>query len=110
MDNNDILTLAKAGFTAQQIAALNAISAPTVQVTPTTPNNAGMVTSTGTAVPPVPPVASPMDAMTQQLQALTQAVQGSSLLSANQPAPQTTDDVLASILNPADDKPLGGAQ
>lgn len=41
-----------------------------------------------------------MTQLMQQVGALTQAVQSSSLLATNQPKPQTADDILAAIIRP----------
>ena len=75
MTKNDILALARAGFTAQQISAL-------AQMQP---------------VQQMQPIGDPF---TQQLAQLTQAIQANGILSAQQPEPETADDVLASIINP----------
>ena len=75
MTQNDILTLARAGFTAQQISALAQMQ-PVQQMQPTG------------------------DPFAQQLAQLTKAIQANGILSAQQPKPETADDVLASIINP----------
>lgn len=85
MEYSDILALAKAGFTAQQIGALNQLSS--LHTSP-----ASQVVNTGAP--------NQMDAMTAQIAALTQAVQGSNIMAAQQPAQMTADDVLAEIINP----------
>lgn len=90
MTQNDILMLAKAGFTAQQIAALNQVNASPV-MTQTTPATQG-----AQQLSP----AQPLDAMSQQIAALTQAVQANGILQTQQPKAQTADDVLAEIINP----------
>lgn len=80
--NEDILVLARAGFTATQIGALNSVNvAP-----PATP-----------ATPPAQP-ATPAnnDALTQILT----AIQTNAINATEQPKPQTTDDILAEIINP----------
>lgn len=78
--NNDILTLAKAGFNAQQIAALGAVSTPV--------QNTQQASAQATAPDP----------MAQAMASL----QLQNLLNATQPQMQTTDDILASIINPPD--------
>ena len=77
MTQNDILTLARAGFTAQQISALAQMQMQPVQQ--------------------MQPMGDPF---AQQLAQLTQAIQANGILSAQQPKPETVDDVLASIINP----------
>ena len=77
----EIVALATAGFTAQQIAALAAAPA---------------------AAPAAVPAPAP-DAVQQlltQMGALTQAVQASNIGAAAQPQPQTADDILAAIIAP----------
>lgn len=85
MTNQDILTLAKAGFTAHQIAALNAVkpaeAAITGDSTPQTTNGS-------------------LDQINQQLQALTGQMQKNAITFMQQPALQDTDSILAEIINP----------
>lgn len=88
MTQNDILILAKAGFTAQQIAALSATTpaAPAAPAAPTAP-----------AAPPAPTAqAAPLtyDQFQHELQKMA-------LLGAHQSGKvETADSVLASIINP----------
>ena len=82
MTREDILTLAKAGFTANQIAALN---------------NVGTQPAPAPAAPAAPAPAAPAeDPLTQILGAL----QVNAINATQQPAVQTTDDILAEIINP----------
>lgn len=83
MTQKDILTLAQAGFTAQQIAALN-------QVQPVPPQ---------TTIPANMPMGG-SDSVNSQLQELTKAIQSASIIGTQQPKQETTDDILASILMP----------
>lgn len=89
MTTNDILTLAQAGFTAQQIAALGAVKSPAKTGT----FNEQLMVNNSTQP-------SNIDLMSQQIAQLTQAVQAGNLMASNQPAAETADDVLASIINP----------
>ena len=91
---NDVLTLAKAGFTAQQIAALSSL---TGQPAPAEPQPAQPQPAQ-----PAPPAPAPdgVSAMLEKLGVLTEAIQANGLLNANQPKPQTTDDILAAIIAP----------
>lgn len=95
---NDVLTLAKAGFTAQQIAALSSL---TGQPAPAEPQPAQPQPAQ-----PAPPAPAPdgVSAMLEKLGVLTEAIQANGLLNANQPKPQTTDDILAAIIAPPDIK------
>lgn len=74
MDIKDIIALANAGFTAQQIA-----------------------TMATTAPAPVP-----VDPIMEQLKALTTAVQTNAIINSQLPItqPETPEDILASIINP----------
>lgn len=84
--NDDILTLARAGFTAQQIGALNSIQTPVqtpVQTVQTTPQPVTTANQNG-------------DTLTQILN----AIQSNAINQTSQPVRQTTDDILAEIINP----------
>lgn len=102
----EILTLAKAGFTAQQIAGLSMVANQPVPTpvqpvpTPTQP-----VSTPAQPVPttehPVPTQAQPVDPVLAELQKLTGLVQGSNIINVNQPKVQTPEEILAEIINPA---------
>ena len=83
--NNDILTLARAGFTASQISALNAIQTPVTQ-------------------PVVQPMQTPVQPVTDQygdtLNQILSAIQTNAINQTAQPKVQTTDEILAEIINP----------
>lgn len=85
MTNQDILTLAKAGFTAQQIAALNAVKPAEATIT----NVSAPQTTNGS-----------LDQINQQLQALTGQMQKNAITFMQQPALQDTGSILAEIINP----------
>lgn len=97
MTQNDILTLAKAGFTAQQIAALNQVQNTEVQPTP----QSNM---------PVQPAAqsNPLTDIQTQISQLSGMIQAGAIAGAQQPKKETTDDILASIIMPSDPS-TGGA-
>ena len=115
-NNEDILTLAKAGFTAQQIAALNIVgtAAPTVSTTaPTAP--VGVVAPTApapTAPQPTTPAPTPVAAPAPAPQGATaddilKAISGLSaqvttglIQTTPQPTPATAESILAEIINP----------
>ena len=80
MNVNEIVALAKAGFTASQIATLNSIG---VAPTPAAP-----------AAPAA--LAAPNDPFAQILAQL----QANAINATQQPQQQTTDDILAEIINP----------
>ena len=80
MDIKDIIALANAGFTAQQIATM-ATTAP---------------------APAPAPAPVPVDPIMEQLKALTTAVQTNAIINSQLPItqPETPEDILASIINP----------
>lgn len=85
--NNDILTLARAGFTASQISALNSVGANPPATNP--------------APAPAPTVAPmPTYNANETLDKILSAIQTNAINTTQQPQPQTTDDILAEIINP----------
>lgn len=91
MTQNDILILAKAGFTAQQIAALNVTQAPAAPAAP-----AAQAAQAVPETPPAPAAAAPLTY--EQFQ---QELQKMALMGAQQSGKvETADSVLASIINP----------
>ena len=85
MNIADVVTLARAGFTADQIARMYATPAPVAQVAPA----------------PVAQVApAPNNPVMEQLKLLTNTLQANAILNSNQPKQETVDDILASIINP----------
>ena len=85
----NVLVLAKAGFTAQQIAGLSMLAGqPEQPAQPAQP------------VQPAQP-AQPADPVLAELQKLTGLVQGSNIMNVNQPKVQTAEEILAEIINPA---------
>ena len=78
---SDIVALAKAGFTAAQIAAM---AQPVAQ-------------------PVAQPAAQPVaftDPVLAQLAALTTAINSNAIMNTNMPKAQTADEILAEIINP----------
>lgn len=96
---DEILTLAKAGFSAQQIAGLSMIS----NIPAPAPTSAPAPVPTPAPAPaPVPtPAPAPVDPVLAELQKLTGLVQGSNIMNVNQPKVQTPEEILAEIINPA---------
>ena len=102
---NDILTLSKAGFTAQQIAGLSMIAnqptTPVVQQTvpaPAVPAPAPAVPAPDVPAPAVPAPA--VDQVLAELQKLTGLMQNGNIVGSNMPQPQTPEEILAEIINP----------
>lgn len=111
MNLTDIIALANAGFTAQQIAGLATANqtAPTVPTTipaqpPTVIPTPQIPSAAVTAPQNAAPVATPAstDPIMAQLQNLTTAIQANGILNSQMPItqPETPEDVLASIINP----------
>ena len=110
MDIKDIIALANAGFTAQQIATM-ATTAPAPAPVPApapapvpAPALAPVPAPAPAPVPaPVPaPAPVPVDPIMEQLKALTTAVQTNAIINSQLPItqPETPEDILASIINP----------
>lgn len=97
MTQNDILILAKAGFTAQQIAALSVTQVPAVPAVPAAPTAPAVPAApTAPAAPAAPPAQAPLTY--EQFQ---HELQKMALMGAQQSGKvETADSVLASIINP----------
>lgn len=131
---DQILTLAKAGFTAEQIAALNMSSYPqnpqptqsAPQITPAQPTAPAPIQPTQqmpivaqpTAPAPVQPTApaptapepqATVDDVLKAVTGLQSTFQQTMLQTAVQPQPKTAEDILAEIINPPI-KTIGGKQ
>lgn len=102
MNANDVLTLARAGFTAQQIAALASVNqqteAPAQPAQPAAP--AQPVPPAAPAQPAAAPSNDDVSAVLAKLGVLTEAIQSNGLLNANQPKQETADEILAAIIQP----------
>ena len=96
MDIKDIIALANAGFTAQQIATM-ATTAPAPAPAPVPAPAPAPVPAPEPAPAPVP-----VDPIMEQLKALTTAVQTNAIINSQLPItqPETPEDILASIINP----------
>ncbi len=105
MTNEDILTLAKAGFTAAQIAALNPISTvsepmPGNTVHPEPQPAQEPKPEPAPAAPAQPQVNSDIEALIAELKNTAQVVQNAAIRGTQQPKQETVEDILASIINP----------
>ena len=104
MTYEDIVTLAKAGFTAEQIARLSAVQ-NTAQPTPLVPTPPAVPpVPTPPAVPPVqgqnPIPANSPDYILQAINNVNDTMRQMQINMTNQPKVETTDDIIASIINP----------
>lgn len=106
-NNEDILILAKAGFNAQQIAALNQVGAnvPAPAPAPTpTPDPAPAPTPEPTPATTPDPAPSTIDDVLKSVKDLTASFQNGFIMGAQQPKPVTAEDILANIINPPSPK------
>ena len=99
MTNEDILVLAKAGFTAQQIAALGAVTKAPAPAPVPAPEPAP-----APAPDPIAPAPAPqtIEQVLAAVNGLNKNVQQALLAGSSQPAAavETTDQILANIINP----------
>ena len=110
MNIADVVTLARAGFTAEQIARMYAPAAPVVQAQPAPVVQAQPAPVVQAQPAPVvqaqpAPVVQAQPApdnnpVMEQLKLLTNTLQANAILNSNQPKQETVDDILASIINP----------
>lgn len=99
MKVTDILALAAAGFTAQQIAAINTAFAAENSGPPVAP-----VPAPATQTPPAPAApaqpADPSAEILKQLGILSGQITAANIAGSTQPPQQTADDILAEIIAP----------
>ena len=99
MNYEDIILLVKAGYTRDQIAAMQAPTEPTVSPAPAEP-------PAEPSAPPTPADPKPqgIEDLSQMLAAefakLNDAIVKANLQQAQQPPQESVDDILASIINP----------
>lgn len=102
MNYEDIILLVKAGYTRDQIAAMQT-PAQTAQAEPTPPAPAEPAQA-APAEPPAPPKPRGIEDLSQMLAAefakLNDAIVKANLQQAQQPPQESVDDILASIINP----------
>ena len=114
MNYEDIILLVKAGYTRDQIAAMQAPAAPPAppaQADPAAPpappaqaDPAAPPAPPAQADPPAPPKPQGLEDLSQMLAAefakLNDAIVKANLQQAQQPPQESVDDILASIINP----------
>ena len=115
--NDDILVLAKAGFKAQQIAALNMVGTAPVAPTPEpqpapTPTPEPQPQPSPTPAPEPQPAPAPtpepqpapqgasIDDVLKAVAGISDAIKIGNLQNLTQPKPVTSEDILAEIINP----------
>ena len=107
-NNEEILTLAKAGFTAQQIAALNMVGTAPAPVAPAAPEltPAPVAAPAPTPAPAAAPAPTPApqgataDDILKAISGLSQQVTSGLIQTTPQPSPATAESILAEIINP----------
>ena len=97
--NEDILTLAKAGFNAQQIAALSAVGAAPAPAPAPAPTPAPAPAPAPTPAPAPAPAAT-VDDVLKSVKDLTQTMQNGFIMGTQQPKQPTAEEILANIINP----------
>ena len=99
--NEDILTLAKAGFSAEQIAALSTINQPepVKEPAPATPIEPEKAPEPEKATEE-PKQSASIDDVLGAINALGKTFQNGFLQGAEQPQPVTAESILAEIINP----------
>ena len=116
-NNDDILILAKAGFNAQQIAALNAIGSqmqPQQQMQMQQPQQMQMQQPQQMQQmqqpqqPQQQPQGATINDVLNSLDGLTKTFQNGFLLNSQQPKQVTAEDILAEIINPPTPTQEGG--
>ena len=107
MNYEDIILLVKAGYTRDQIAAMQAPPAP---AEPTEPPAPAEPPAQPAPAEPEPPKPQGLEDLSQMLAAefakLNEAIVKANLQQAQQPPRESVDDILASIINPPQ-KPSG---
>ena len=102
MNYEDIILLVKAGYTRDQIAAMQAPAAPPAP--PAQADPAAPPAPPAQADPPAPPKPQGLEDLSQMLAAefakLNDAIVKANLQQAQQPPQESVDDILASIINP----------
>lgn len=100
MTLNDVIILARAGFTREDIIAItrvNSAPAPAAPApAPTAPAPAPATPAAPAPAAPAPAPAAPANWMVQ----MEQMLQRHSIQQAEQPNPPSDDDILAAIINP----------
>lgn len=97
MTVDEILTLAKAGFTAEQIAAMNPTPAPAPQPEPPAP-----APKEDPEPPSFPaPAQTDLAPVLAEIKSLREAIQAQAAHGSQLPAQQSVDHILAGIIDPS---------
>lgn len=96
MDSNDVLALVRAGFTKEEIAKMYAAEPK--------PKEAEKPEQKPVEQPEQKEVKPEPSALEQKMDKLLDAIANSNFINANQPKPETVDDIIANIINPKEGK------
>ena len=99
----DIVALAHAGFSAEQIAKLASIPAPAPTPAPTpdpAPAPAPVPAPVPTPAPAPSPAPDPSTAVVNKLDDFMKMIMATNIINSQQPKAETADDIIASIINP----------
>lgn len=104
MNYEDIILLVKAGYTRDQIAAMQAPTEPAPEPAEPTPPTPAEPQAQPTQADPEPPKPQGIEDLSQMLASefakLNDAIVKANLQKAQQPPQESVDDILASIINP----------
>ena len=104
MNYEDIILLVKAGYTRDQIAAMQAPAPTDPAATPAPAEPPAPAPTPAPAEPPAPPKSQGIEDLSKMLSAefakLNDAIVKANLQQAQQPPQESVDDILASIINP----------
>lgn len=99
MTKDEILTLARAGFTAAQIAALNSVATQPAPAQPA-PSPAQPAPAQPASDPAKPAEDPAMTKLLEELTGIKSTIQNNNISNSNMPKTQSADEILASIINP----------
>lgn len=104
---NDVLDLARAGYNREEIAALLGAAPQDPKPQDTKPQDPAPKPQDPKPQDPAPKPQDPqpaplpdMAALVARMEELTKTIQATNVLQSRQPAPETVDDILASIIRP----------
>lgn len=100
MTVKDLVALANAGFSATQIAAINAAMSAEAQAPTPAPTPAPAPTPTPTPAPAPAPAPDQSAEILKQLGIISGQISAANIGNTQQPAQQTADDILAAIIAP----------
>ena len=100
MTGNDILTLARAGFNAAQIAAIGSVIAAPAPAPALAAPAAPAPAAPAPAAPAPTPATDQTAEILRQLGVISGQIATNNINSTNQPTPQTADEILAEIIAP----------